>query len=440
MLLNISKYHNKYINHRYITLCILYITVITLPWNLFKVWRPESAYINGHFIDYLAPKLYFSQLLIWMLWGWTLVSTRGRAFLIAHFPLKRNRLLPILLVGLILGWQILYLQDFSYTVWLFNLLSGPILFGLWIVTFSNLFLGKDFHKKILMAIIVATTLQALVGLTQFATQMNQTPYWLFGETTFAPYKGLALSNLSSIQLILPYGTTPHPNILASWILIGMLSIIIHWYIGKYHRLLIVVFFFFLSLALWLTESWTAWTSLPVLIWMVWLIQRRIAFQFGFSSLKKVVITTILLIQACWLTLPLWLSVLSEILPLESTSILRRIHLEEVTLQALRWRPFGMRLSEYFQTIFQAETSYIGSHFLQPVHNAGLYVVISMGFWTIILLSLFAIYVQKYYSLFFLLLIALLPIFNLDHYLLSLMSGQYVLVLFFINLYILTNKK
>jgi hypothetical protein len=439
MSLNISKYHNKHINYRYITLCILYITIFALPWNLFKVWRPESAYLNGHFIDYLAPKLYFSQLLIWVLWAWTLVSTRGRTRLIAIFPLKRQQLLSMLHIGLILGWQMIYLHDISYNVWLFNLLSGPFLLGWWLMIFPTHFFSPHFWKQVVMAVIASTTFQALLGMTQFATQTNQTPYWFFGETIFTFPKGLALSNLNPIQFILPSGTTPHPNVLASWILIGMLSSIIIWYIGKYRHPLIVIFFFFQSLALWFTESWTAWLSAPLLLWMVWLTQWPGLTKFGFSSLKKVVVITIILIQAIWLTIPQWLPTVGHWLPLERTSILRRTHLEEVTLSALRWHPIGTTLPEYFQAVFQAETSYIGSHFLQPVHNAGLFVTIFFGFWTLILITIFINSVQKYYSLFFLFLLAILPIFNLDHYLLSLLSGQYILMIMIVYFNFLTKN-
>ncbi len=438
MIIKASKTILLNLNYRKITLILFYITIFSLPWNLFKVWRVESAYVNGHFIDYLAPKIYISQLLLWLLWAWTLLSTRGQDCLRAIFPLKRFVAVATLLVTGILGWQTLFLRDISFFIWWFVLVTGPLLLGLWIWLFSHEFLGKNLYNRVLFALCTTTTFQSLLGITQYATQTSQTPYWLFGEPLFAPYRNLAISNFNHVQLALPYGTTPHPNILASWLLIGMWSTIILWYISKKRHALLVIFFFFQSLCLWLTESWTAWMSLPILLWTTWFIYSGLSDRFGFSSFKRGVLAAVLLTHSLWISLWLWLPPLAKWMPLESVSILRRSHLEEVTLRALQGHPWGINLANYFQLVFQAETSFIGSHFLQPVHHAGLFLVIYLGLWSILLFILFFIFAQKHYSMSIILFLSILPIFNLDHYLLSLISGQYVLFYICIIIVFLTN--
>ena len=439
MFLNINNSIKNDINIHKVTLIILYVTILSLAWNLFKIWRISMAYINGHLVDYLAPKLYLNQLLVWFLWGWTLVTARGQGLTAVNFRQMIFGHKFSFLLFLLLFVLPLVKQDVFLFLWITNFISGPLLLFIWLRFFAKKLLGKTYRLQLHQILIFSSTFQALIGLSQFALQKSQTPYLFFGEPLFAPHHGLAVSSLSPTQLFLPYGTTPHPNILAAWIITGMLATIIYWYIDKKKNAFLIISFFLQSLVLWLTESWTAWLSFFLLIWITWFISKKKHTRFGFSSFKKSLLALIFIAQVAWLSLPIWLPQIAKPLPLEETSISRRIQLEEVTLQALRKNYFGVQLDTYFQTVYQAESSFIGTRFLQPVHNSPLFLVIVLGYCTILLIIIFIAREHKYYPLFFILLLALSPFFNLDHYLLSLISGQYILVLLLIYFSFLTNE-
>jgi hypothetical protein len=428
----------KYIH---ILLAIVFIiTVFLLPSNLFLVWRIPTAYINGHFIDYLAPKIYLSQLFIWYLWLATLLATRGRSLQIANFRLSRVWSIIMVSIVTILVVRIATQKDIATLSWLFNFFTGPVLFALWLWRRES----TSLKNLLWPALILTTTFQAIVGIIQFFIQSELAGYWFLGEPTLHPSLPLAFDTISSVRTILPYGTTPHPNVLAGWLVIGMLSILIYWYISKKHIPWLVISGLVQVSCLWLTQSWSAILSLLFLLWMSWLVSHNWHQRFGFPSFKKLSFGIILAAITFWLTWWQWFPALtmnlSSNLPLEITSFSRRITLATTTLELIPRFPLGMSLPGYFQEIFQAENTVIGTRFLQPVHHAGLLIVILSGMWVILLPFIILIKAQKYYPLLFLVSLLILPIFNLDHYLSTLISGQYILILILYFFNILTNEK
>lgn len=427
----------RHTNSIYLLAIVFSIAIFVLPSNLFKVWRLPDAYLAGHFIDYLAPKLYLSQLIIWFLWLITLLTTRGRAHLKANFGrLKSSAYFALGLCALTILHFLIW-RDLSTVWWILGFLAGPFLLLVWILVFPAL------QKYWLWwSLLTAATIQAIIGIQQYITQSSWLGYDLLGEATFLPNQGLAVSNFSSTVHWLPYGTTPHPNVLAAWLVIGILSAFFLWYINNIKSWLIVISTGLIGLCLWWTESWTAWLSLPILLGSWLIIRAGWLERFGLFSAKIVAVSLICLIQLIWLSSHLWLTSLTSQLDdklLNNTSIERRIHLQVNAINYLEENPAGTSLTKYYQSVYQAEQNYTGTRFLQPVHHAGLYFVIVMGVWTIIVLLLFVYLVHNIYSLYFLISLAVLPIFNLDHYLLSLLSGQYILILLLCYFVILTYR-
>lgn len=400
---------------------LFYITIFLLPTNLFRVWRPADAYLAGHFIDYLAPKLYLSQLAIGSLWLFTLLSTRGRAHLWAHFPFLRRAAVLLVSLSCFVVAHFLWWQDLSVVWWSLTFLTGPVALGLWLVLFP-VWRTVGLWRSLL----VATTFQASVGLYQTWWQKSVGGFWFLGEPSFGPERGLALSHWGAATY-LPYGTTPHPNVLAAWIITGILSLNIIVYINKKMTLFEIMAAVILGVALWFTESWTAWLTLPLFLAsgpvVRWLEQRR----FGLSSVKKGALGLVIMSQVIWLSWPYWWSSPATLPGLAPESITRRVHLQRKALELLQEHPWSYSLKNTYQSVFEAETRYSGTRFLQPVHHAGLYIVIVFGICSILLLSFFMYFDQKYYPLVFLVFLGASPIFNLDHYLTSLLSGQYILL-------------
>jgi len=441
-----------------LVILLLYLAVLSLPGNVFFVVRWPAAYLNGHFIDYLAPKLYLSQLLIWLLWLASVLLTRGKTHKTPIFAslqkLMSSKLAKLaLFLLLVMIGQSFWRQDWAMLSWWFNLITGPIFFGLWVWRHRSLI-----HRHFWKAIILSTSWQSLLGIQQYIRQESLLPYWAGGEPLFSPQANLATSAWKTEHWLLPYGGSPHPNILAGWLVIGIIAGFIYWYIHKRHYVWLVIAVGWQALCLWWTESITAYLSLLIFFWLwLWLLLNRRPI-FGFFSTKRhrlYLIGAVFLSQLFWLTWPQMLSLINtewlnhaSIYSQKSVadmseiqlSIWRRGHLLQESILNFLAKPWGISLKDYFQTVWLAETDYLGGRFLQPVHHSGLLALTIYGLWVIFLFLIILYIVQKKYSIVFLIWLAIAPIFNLDHYLLSLISGQYQLIIYLLIFMTITNQK
>jgi len=447
---NINKSSFLYQSIEKAYLILFSLSIFLLPSNLFRVWRIPSSYIEGHFIDYLAPKLYLSQIVLWLFLGVTLVfrwlTSRGRPSLRVILASFRIRLGSWLFLAggtlLILLFQSLWWQDFGLLMLVVNCIFGPI--------FLAIFLWKNPNfaaRQLRPAVLVATTFQALLGMWQWTTQHSFAGYWFLGEPNLS-FPEVALTSLPGAIRVLPYGTTPHPNILAAWLLLGLI-VLFSFLVGKtkkkFPRSLSswagILLFLLHILVLFLTESWTAWLSggFFLLAYLLWRYGHKTVFRIWKGRRSGMVLSGVLfvfiVVQIGSLLLPRY----SQEIPLlrslvTPTSWTRRSDLVESSQELLFDHPLGSGFSLMFRHFFDSETSYIGGRFLQPVHNSSLLLLTIGGIWILIVFLLFLSSVHNKYSLFICVLILSLPLFTLDHYSISTISGQYFLILLAVILY------
>jgi len=104
-----------------------------------------------------------------------------------------------------------------------KLIEGMILF--WYVRYYAL--ARFSRIRSLEAFLAGSVLQSIIAIAQFVRQMDG-GLWFLGESILSPHlKGIASFYVSSREKIIrAYGTTPHPNILATYL---ALAIIGYWY-------------------------------------------------------------------------------------------------------------------------------------------------------------------------------------------------------------------
>jgi len=444
---NIKKAINMHQSIDKYLLILFYLSMFLLPTNLFLVWRFPESFIQGHFIDYLAPKIYFSQIIIALfgiVWVRKLhITTRGGSVLTSifgRFPWKAPAgFTALLAVCGILFLQAVRWQDTGLMSMVCNFLVGP---GLLLV-----FLWKEqtFSKKhLFLAVGAASSFQAGVGLLQWFRQDSLFGYMFLGEPNLR-LQEIVTSSLPGALRVLPYGTTPHPNILAAWLVLGTLCLVEFWkgvqgsaYKSRIHLLIPLLLSLLLGVLL-LTESWVAWISLLGLLLFsrfsgFVLVGLQRFFRTVHLSFTQGVMVLICLIQLGWIVFPLAvqrMSLSSSLL--EQSSLTRRSHLQIQSLELLRIEPAGSGLKRMFQHIFTTEKTYTGGRFLQPAHNVGILLITVGGIWVLIVLFLYVIFEHNKYSLFSLLVLSSLPLFSLDHYLISTITGQYILIISYVYL-------
>lgn len=432
--------------HKYL-LVMFYISIFLLPTNLFLVWRLPESFIQGHFIDYLAPKIYLSQIMLGVLalvWAAKMqVATRCRQLLGSFFQdfawRKHVSLTSLLLLVGILLIQAVRWQDIGLLSLTLNFIAGPVFLGFF------LWRERELARKHLFgAMGIATTFQALLGLVQWWRQDSLLGYWFLGEPNLRLPEVMTSSLPGAVQ-ILPYGTTPHPNILAGWLVLGSLCLI-QFRKGKswkkwMHTIFLAIFAIHLFTLL-LTESWVAGASLVLLL--LYSLFSAELYRFLKSTTSRLgisisagIIGTLFMVQLLWLVFPLVLersSMVNGII--EQTSLTRRSRLQSQSLDLLQTEPSGSGFKRIFQYILTTEDTYIGTRFLQPPHNSSVLLVTMSGFWVLIVLIYYSRYEHDVYSLINVLILFSIPIFNLDHYFISTISGQYSSIILIVYLYVL----
>lgn len=391
--------------------------------NLFLKLNDQIGYVHGLQLDYLIPKLYMLDLLTlgWVsLYG---VATKCRFFKKLAWLSRRQWLAGFVLIILLVIWGL-------YQLWTPFPQVGWLTLGRYGLYLTFFFLAKEFlhshpkYQRTLKAVFwLGILIQVGVGVGQFFSQRSLTPYWLFGESYLATQPGLARASFSWLDdllgthfglRMLPYGTLPHPNVLAGFLAVGMLVLLfstprLSWQkIGKISGLLC------LGLLLFLTQSVSAW-----LLVLLTLIVKKFTAKVSTSQLWSGLMLGLIAV-------PLGLSLLAT--NSSNTSILRRHWLNLASWQLWQESPLlGVGAGQVTAQIETATRSPEVVTFVQPPHHVGLLFLAENGLLGIAVVLLILFIFKAKYSLLATLFL-LLPLITLDHYLLSFPQGWWLIFL------------
>lgn len=287
------------------------------------------------------------------------------------------------------------------------------LFGLYLssVKFSEI-------KQIFnFGLIISILMTCLLAIAQFLLG-HSIGFWILGERDFSVTGALiAKFDFYEHVFLRPYGTFPHPNLLAGFLIITLPLALI----GISRKLKAVPSF----LALLVTGTVFITFSRPALI--------LIALQ-AFLVLKRFWKILLILIV---LTSPLVFVRLSSVFTYDSLAILRRQELSEYALKSFFSSPFtGIGLNNFINALARDEVLVGTSRFLQPAHNFVLLILAETGViglvgWAYLFAASFWKNFKSNDYLSKILISCLFSIFFLgmfDHYFLTLPQGQRLLFL------------
>ena len=172
--------------------------VFLLPTQLALHFWPRFAYVYGLRVDYLAPAIYLTDILL--------------LFLIPFIRLWPKK--PLVLVGLfaVLNIALAYNPAVAFFKWL--AVMKLILVGLY-------FFGCPYRRLIRSALAASIILFACLGLVQFGLQrtVGGIFYWL-GERSFSALTpGIALVKITGVNFLRAYSSFSHPNSLAGFLVV-----------------------------------------------------------------------------------------------------------------------------------------------------------------------------------------------------------------------------
>ncbi len=337
-------------------------------------------------------------------------------------------------------------DSFVGLLWWVKLAEGVALF----------FIVRSLHirwEHAALAIIASALVQSGLAITQFVTQ-TVWGHALLGMASQDPATvGAQVIDTGVTRILRAYGSLPHPNMLAGWITIGMITSLAllqrwqHWHWQHSHPSMtssstphqrtwyrLVLFTLpVLSIGLWTTLSRQAWLAIGVVIILI------IATAFIRERSFPRHTTTILLIAVAPLVVfsllfpDVFSTRFSANTRLEHASIAERKTYTEQSIQLLRTNGLrGVGIGNYTVAAYdhdQRNGTLLPGHRYQPVHNVPLLVLTELGIFGLLATMLFIFHLMSGTSwrnpaqyCWSLCLIALAVISVFDHYLWTLHFG------------------
>lgn len=411
---------------------VFFLFLFFLPQQFGPHSWPAFSYVHGVRVDYLSPALYVSDVLIIIL------------FLLSFRQVYSSRLTRKLISS-----KLFILFLFILLTPLFFTKSPPALLYGMLKLFEFVYLGLFISTQIKKADIpqmigvIALTgfFESILAISQFFKQGSVGGLlYFFGERTYhLSTIGIAVMNTAGGLIVRPYGTFPHPNVLAFFL---FTSIVFSVYRAKKERngeikSLLILSFAACQIALLLTFSRVVIILNILFLLYVFLflpLKEKIATKKKLTGVLVISIFFILYFLLYNLRFFDFQNLIKDVIP--------RQDLTAVSLSIVKNFPiFGIGLNNffYYQVEFQKHFSTV---YLQPVHNIFLLLIAQIGivgflifgyFITVTIVNLVhsvkkAREVFSFQKAVLFLLISILIAGFFDHYFLTIQQGQLMLAL------------
>lgn len=392
------------------------LSLALIPIQLNKFFFNSHSLVLGVPIDYLAPSVYLSDIVITL-------------SIVSFFFTNKKNLKKILNENKSIVWAMVLFAFFllvssvffssdQITSLIFNLkILEAMLFSI-----VCLYYFKIQKMKLATNLIFSTTilLEGILAIAQFTLQRSFGLYFL-GERTFdVTTSQVATTNILGLHLLRSYGTFPHPNVLAAFLVVLLVISTQTRSLkkSKIEQAVLLITPFALM---------TTFSKTGLALFLLYII------LFYLKSIPK-----ILTISALAFLAVLYLVFFSQTY---IDSLAERILLAQAALTVSIGSPFmGIGSANFIRSLADLNIMSLGQvRLLQPVHNVFLLILVENG---IIGLMLFASVIfiainraKNISSLF--LSLALLSYLTVDHFLWTLHQGQ---LLLFITLILIYNSK
>jgi O-antigen ligase len=205
-----------------------YLLIFLLPTQFGKHFWPPFSSVNGIRIDYLSPTLFTTDILIIVLFIFWLKRRinfnnprpkKQQVFSFIIYTLRKHPLWLTVFVYLLINTFLSY--SLPLTSYGLIKIIELTFFGLYIARSVT---TKKELSKITAIITLAISLQSLLAIAQYIRQSSiNGPLYYLGERKFtASTPGIANVSINGELLLRPYGTFPHPNVLAGFLLCSLI--------------------------------------------------------------------------------------------------------------------------------------------------------------------------------------------------------------------------
>jgi len=319
---------------------LFFIFLFLFPTQLGKHFFLPFSYLSGVRVDYLAPTVYLTDIIVFLL---VIVNFK----IILNF--FKNRKILIGLFFLLINVLFSHLPIISF----YKLVK--IIEFLVVISLIKKMLKTLKEKTILTAFLLSGLFELFLSIVQFINQHSvQGFFYYFGERLISlSTPGVAKATIQGIEFLRPYGTFSHPNSLAGFFLILYFFVLTN---KKFNRYLVLKHLFLLVSSLLIFLSFS---KIAILTYLFLSIIYYLKF-----SIKKIC-------RLCILTRLFIIVVVSFIFlqaTTDSATIGKRIELIKNSITIIfRYPIFGIGLGSYLVEQAKFSSKYY-LFFNQPVHN------------------------------------------------------------------------
>ena len=334
----------------------------------------------------------------------------------------------VLIAGVSVIWSLE--AQLAYLNWV-KLAAAAALFSALTIFNFNL-------RKIAWAWVASSVIQSGFAIWQFFVQYTPANKWLGLAYHLPTIGGSIILETDSERWLRAYGSLPHPNALAGFLLIGL---IFAFYLsltarGSSTRMALAGSLIVMVPAIFFSFSRSAWIALIIVLAAlgIWLVRtkrpdwRETFFQLLFIVGLLVVILSSLLFE------PLLTRILSQE-PLEENSIELRLTFTQQALTLINNDLLtGTGIGNYTWGVYQQINAFWPGYYYQPVHNIYLLILAELGIFGLAILGILLACLGYHLghrpaslekTMLMLALVAILIISLFDHYFWTLYSGLLV---------------
>jgi O-antigen ligase len=398
---------------------ILQLIIFFLPTQLGYHFWPQWAHIFGIRVDYFAPTIYLTDLLVGI-------------YILLKIPnlIKKGNLYKVWIIFpliLLVIFNIIFSVNQPVSIYLWLKIVEMVMFGVVVATTNRGQIKKIIYKPLKCSLIIFS----IIGILQtISGQTLNGLFYFLGERTFnLGTPGIALGSLLGNSFLRAYSTFSHPNALAGFLLVG--NILLFWAkdgkpLNNTDKLTVIFSFIAMVFAF----------SLSAALCLIFVLTFYITFQKNYLNKIKIGLFALVLISL--------VSTMAGSFFLDTKAGLtenvgRRLELSLAAGKIISKNPiFGVGLGGFINLLPQTGLNSRTSWWLQPVHNIFLLIFSETGLVGLLGAVYFLIKSigrKPKEPLLLLAIIAVLITGSLDHYWLTLQQNQLLLsvllALFFI---------
>ncbi len=261
---------------------LVFLFILFLPTQLGRHFFLPFSYLSGVRVDYLAPTIYVTDLIVFFL---ILINSQ---FILSIFKKK-----SVLLFFLMLALTVIFAQSFPIAFYQYLKIMEVFIVG--IITYKRIL--ED--RLVLIGFLITGGVQLVLSLLQLFTKHSlQGVFYFLGERYMSlSMPGIAKASIQGVELLRPYGTFSHPNSLAGFFLVLYICVLVDKRFTKFLLLKYASLFVFSLLVLISFSKVAIFTYIILNFYFLFLIS-RIPCQFcKWARLIILIVVALLFIQA-----------------------------------------------------------------------------------------------------------------------------------------------